>query len=123
MAYTETLFIYKDTYLLCKLLLQYSKNVSRIIRYGAYEIAISKACMALDVVRRINEIFENREENLHEYILLMSEVKSRINLFTDADFLPVKTATNLNHQVDKVLKEAYGWRKTERNRKGENRGV
>lgn len=37
MAYTETLFIYKDTYLLCKLLLKYSKNVSRIIRYGAYE--------------------------------------------------------------------------------------
>lgn len=57
MAYTETLFIYKDTYLLCKLLLQYSKNVSRIIRYGAYEIAISKACMALDVVRRINSLF------------------------------------------------------------------
>lgn len=73
MAYTETLFIYKDTYLLCKLLLQYSKNVSRIIRYGAYEIAISKACTALDVIRRINESFEHREENLHEYILLMSE--------------------------------------------------
>lgn len=75
MAYTETLFIYKDTYLLCKLLLQYSKNVSRIIRYGAYEIAISKACMALDVVRRINENFENREENLHEYILMVNTNK------------------------------------------------
>lgn len=46
MAYTETLFIYKDTYLLCKLLLQYSKNVSRIIRYGAYETMTSKACTA-----------------------------------------------------------------------------
>ena len=44
MAYTETLFIYKDTYLLCKLLLKYSKNVSRIIRYGAYETMTSKAC-------------------------------------------------------------------------------
>lgn len=123
MAYTETLFIYKDTYLLCKLLLKYSKNVSRIIRYGAYETMTSKACTALDLVRRINESFEGREENLHEFILLMSEVKSRINLFTDADFLPVKTATNLNYQVDKVLKEAYGWQKAERNRRGESRGA
>lgn len=76
MAYTETLFIYKDTYLLCKLLLQYSKNVSRIIRYGTYETMTSKACTALDLVRRINESFEGREENLHEYILLMSEAYS-----------------------------------------------
>ena len=120
MAQAETLYIYKDTYTLCKLLLIYSKNISRIVRYGAYETTISKACVALDLVRRINESFEGREVNLHEYILLMSEVKSRINLFTDAQFLPVKTATNLNYQVDKVMKEAYGWLKSERNRKGEN---
>ena len=120
MAQAETLYIYKDTYTLCKLLLTYSKNISRIVRYGAYETTISKACVALDLVRRINESFEGREVNLHEYILLMSEVKSRINLFTDAQFLPVKTATNLNYQVDKVMKEAYGWLKSERNRKGEN---
>lgn len=123
MAQAETLYIYKDTYTLCKLLLTYSKNISRIVRYGAYETTISKACVALDLVRRINESFEGREVNLHEYILLMSEVKSRINLFTDAQFLPVKTATNLNYQVDKVMKEAYGWLKSEKNRKGESHGV
>lgn len=123
MAQAETLYIYKDTYTLCKLLLTYSKNISRIVRYGAYEATISKACVALDLVRRVNESFEGREANLHEFILLMSEVKSRINLFTDAQFLPVKTATNLNYQVDKVMKEAYGWLKSERNRKGESHGV
>ena len=38
MAYTETLFIYKDTYLLCKLLLKYSKNVSRIKIKNKYKL-------------------------------------------------------------------------------------
>lgn len=38
MAYTETLFIYKDTYLLCKLLLKYSKNVSLIAYRTSYNI-------------------------------------------------------------------------------------
>lgn len=118
MAYTETLYIYNDTFNLCKLLLEYSKNVSRIIRYGVYEVTISKACTALDLIRRINESFEHREENLHEYILLMSEVKSRITLFTESNFLGKKAATNLNYQVEKVAREAYGWLKSERNRKG-----
>ena len=121
MALTETLQIYKDTFDLCKILLIYSKNVSRIIRYGTYEATISKACTALDLIRRINESWDGREENLHEYILLVSEVKSRISLFAMSEFLSVKAATNLTYKVDKVLKQAQGWRKTEQKRKGESR--
>lgn len=123
MAYTETLQIYKDTFDLCKLLLMYSKNISRIIRYGSYEETISKACTALDLIRRINESFEGREENLHEYILLLSEVKSRISLFAEAEFLTNKNATNLMYKTDKALRQAHGWQKAEKKRKGESRGV
>ena len=121
MALTEDLFIYKDTLLLCKILLKYSNSVSRIVRFTTYNEAVAKSCTALDLVRRINESWENREERMHDYILLMSEVKSRINLLTDAEFLNKKQATNLNMMSDKVLKEVYGWRKSERRRKGGNR--
>lgn len=38
MAFTENLFIYKDTLLLCKILLKYSKTVSKIVRYNTYNI-------------------------------------------------------------------------------------
>lgn len=120
MALTENLFIYKDTLVLCKILLQYSKTVSKIVRYSTYSEAVSKACAALDMIRRINESWTERGERIHEYILLMSEVKSRINLLTDAEFLNKKQATNLNMMSDKVLKEVYGWRKSEQKRKGEN---
>lgn len=120
MAYTENLQIYKDTFTLCKLLLNYSKTISKIVRYGQFEVAISKACTALDLVRRINSSFEDRERNLNEFILCLSEVKSRITLFSEAQFLSVKAATNLNYVVDKVLQEGYGWLKSTRNRKGES---
>lgn len=120
MAYTENLQIYKDTFTLCKLLLNYSKTVSKIVRYGQFEVAIGKACTALDLVRRINSSFEDRERNLNEFILCLSEVKSRITLFAEAQFLSVKAATNLNYVVDKVLQEGYGWLKSTRNRKGES---
>ena len=121
MALTENLFIYKDTLVLCKILLKYSKTVSKIVRYSTYSEAVSKACAALDMIRRINESWTEREERIHEYILLMSEVNSRINLLTDAEFLNRKQATNLNHLSEKVLREAYGWQKAEQKRKGESR--
>lgn len=120
MAYTENLQIYKDTFTLCKLLLNYSKTISKIVRYGQFEVAIGRACTALDLVRRINSSFEDRERNLNEFILCLSEVKSRITLFAEAQFLSVKAATNLNYVVGKVLQEGYGWLKSTRNRKGES---
>ena len=119
MALTENLLIYKDTLVLCKILLKYSKTVSKIVRYSTYNEAVSKACAALDMIRRINESWTEREDRIHEYILLMSEVNSRINLLTDAEFLNKKQATNLNHLSEKVLREAYGWQKAEQKRKGE----
>lgn len=120
MAYTENLQIYKDTFTLCKLLLNYSKTISKIVRYGQFEVAMGRACTALDLVRRINSSFEDRERNLNEFILCLSEVKSRITLFAEAQFLSVKAATNLNYAVDKVLQEGHGWLKSTRNRKGES---
>lgn len=117
MAFTEDLFIYKDTLLLCKILLKYSNSVSRTVRFTTYNEAVVKSCTALDLVRRINESWENREERMHDYILLMSEVKSRISLLTDSEFLNKKQATNLNHLAEKVLREAYGWQKAEQKRK------
>ena len=71
MALTENLFIYKDTLVLCKILLKYSKTVSKIVRYSTYNEAVSKACAALDMIRRINESWTERDERIHEYILLM----------------------------------------------------
>lgn len=120
MELTEDLYIYKDTLLLCKILLKYSNSVSRTVRFTTYNESVVKSCTALDLIRRINESWENREERMHEYILLMSEVKSRITLLTDAEFLNKKQATNLNMMSDKVMMEVYGWRKSERKRKGEN---
>lgn len=68
MALTENLFIYKDTLVLCKILLKYSKTVSKIVRYSTYNEAVSKACAALDMIRRINESWTERDEHIHEYI-------------------------------------------------------
>lgn len=40
MAYSEDLHIYRDTFLLCKLLMGYSKHVTKMIRFGQYEACV-----------------------------------------------------------------------------------
>ena len=118
MAYTEDLYIFKDTQTLCEKLMSYSKNVTKFIRYGEYSVAIGKACAAMDLVREINSSFEGRVEGIDRYILLVAEVKSRITLFAHSGYLPPKQATNLDYLCVKVMKEAYGWLKAEKKRKG-----
>lgn len=120
MAYSEELYIYKETHKLCKLLLDYSKNVSKVVRFEHYGVAIDKACAALDLVRRINSSFEERERNLREFILLLSEIRSRITLFAESQYINVKQATNLTYQIEKVMKDGYGWLRSEKKRKGES---
>ena len=65
MALTKDLAIYKDNYTLCKDLLEYMKNVSKILRYGEYNVCLSKAFECLDLLRRINSDFNTRIPFLH----------------------------------------------------------
>ncbi len=118
MAYTEDLYIFKDTQTLCEKLLGYSQNVTKFVRYGEYSVAISKACTAMDLIREINSSFDGRVEGIKRYILFISEVKSRISLFAKAGYLPLKQATNLDYLCEKVSKQASGWLRKERERKG-----
>ena len=46
----EGVGIYKDTRLLCKLLLEYGRNVSKVVRFGIYERMTEKSARALDLV-------------------------------------------------------------------------
>ena len=118
--YAENLQIFKDTLILCKKLMGGSKNVPKLIRFGQYEVAISKACQALDLIRRINSSFEYREYYLNEFIMLIADVSARIMLFDDAKFIGNKFATELNNQLKEISAMAYGWLNSERKRKGES---
>lgn len=118
--YAENLQIFKDTLILCKKLMGGSKNVPKLIRFGQYGVAISKSCQALDLIRRINSSFEYREYYLNEFVMLIADVSARIMLFSDAKFIGVKFATELNNQINKVSAMAYGWLNSECKRKGES---
>ena len=111
MALTKDLAIYKDNYTLCKVLLEYMKNVSKILRYGEYNVCLSKAFECLDLLRRINSDFNTRIPFLHQYILLLDDIYNRVSLFVEAKFINIKKGTNIIYLVDSVQKQATGWLK------------
>ena len=111
MALTKDLDIYKDNYTLCKVLLEYMKNVSKILRYGEYNICLSKAFECLDLLRRINSDFNTRIPFLHQYILLLDDIYNRVSLFVEAQFINIKKGTNIIYLVDSLQKQATGWLK------------
>lgn len=111
MALTKDLAIYKDNYTLCKVLLEYMKNVSKILRYGEYNICLSRAFECLDLLRRINSDFNTRIPFLHQYILLLDDIYNRVSLFVEAKFINIKKGTNIIYLVDSLQKQATGWLK------------
>lgn len=104
--------IYKDTYTLCKVLLIYNDKIPRSIRYGEYETSIKYAFHALDLIYKCNSNVQKRFVYLNEFIYYIEGVKNRIQLFADTKKMTIKQATNIVFLSNKVLKQAYGWRKT-----------
>lgn len=108
---SEELDIFKDTRLLCKLLLDYGKNVSKIVRYSIYNNLISKAARALDLIFLANSSIAKRVEYLDEYIMLVREIRTFIGMFYELAYLDVRKSTNLTSLMDRLLQRAYGWRR------------
>lgn len=108
----EGLGIYKDTRLLCKRVLEYGRNVSKVVRFGIYERMTEKSARALDLVYLANGSMARRVEYIDEYIMIIREIRTFVGIFDELAYLDVRKATNLTKLTDRLLQFAYGWRRS-----------
>lgn len=108
---SEELQIYKDTHLLCELLLRYQEHIPRQLRYGEYGKAISLAFEALDLIYLCNADKERRVALLNTLISKVGGVRDRVQLFALARQMQTRQAANTAVVCERVLKQARGWRK------------
>ena len=116
---SEDLQIYRDTYELCRLMYAYMKDVEKSARYGEYGRAVSMALEALDQIYVANVDRQGRTAALTRYLQLIGGVRSRVRLFRELKVLPVNREVNLMYLLDKVQKQAIGWRNASH---GQSRG-
>ena len=107
---TENTRIYRDTYDLAELLLEYSNHVNKLVRYGIFADCINKTCEAVDLIYRANILTEERATALTEYLMLIGGVKTRIRLLSESGYLTTKQHSRLMLIVGKLLKQASAWR-------------
>ena len=112
MALAESLNIYKDTTILCKEFLRLGMKINKSIRFSQFKTTVDKTFEALDLIRIANTNMDNRALHLKDFIRLISEVKSRILIFTDLEFISPKQSTHIDKLITKILKQAMGWLKS-----------
>lgn len=107
---TENLTIYRDTFELCRMMMLYMNDVPRSHRFGEYGRAVSMALDALDMIYVANSSIEERPAALARYLRIIGGVRSRVRLFTEARVLPPKRSVNLMTLIERVSRQATGWR-------------
>lgn len=107
---SEDLQIYRDTYELCRQLYGQMNDVQKHARYGEYGHAVSMAFEALDLIYVANSDQQGRTAALARYLQLIGGIKSRVRLFRELKVIPIKRSVNLMFLIDKVQKQATGWR-------------
>lgn len=115
---SEQLQIYRDTFKLCQALLSYNNNISKTVRYGMYADCLSMSCEALDCIYVANSDVSKRYEALGRYICLIGGVRSRIRLLSENEkwrYLSVRQQHTLMLILDKVNRQAIGWRNSAQN--------
>ena len=116
---SEDLQIYRDTFELCKLMHTYSGNVPKSVRYGEYGRAMSMSLDALDMIYVANSDKDRRPAALTRYLQFIGGVRSRIRLIKELRLISVRQSVNLLYLIDKVQRQAIGWR----NSHGQSRGA
>lgn len=110
---SEQLQIYRDTYELAKAMYGYYNNVPKALRYGEYGHALSMTLDALDMIYVANSDVAERYWALTRYLQLAGGVRARIRLFGELQYLSPKQSTYLLRIIEKVQKQATGWRNSQ----------
>ena len=117
---TENLQIYRDMFELAKLLLIYQPCIPKVVRYGEYGKAISLACEAMDYIYIANSEKVERLWALTRLLQDIGGVRSRVRLLGESRYLSPRQSVNLMHILDKVGRQATGWRNSS---KSQSRGA
>ena len=107
---SEHLQIYRDTYELAKELMEYSSRVPKPIRFGEYGRAVSMSLDALDAIYVANSDTKERPAALTRILQLLGGVRSRVRLLSELGYVPPRKQTHLMLVLDKISKQALGWR-------------
>lgn len=121
---SEELQIFKATSDTVQLLLGYTKNVSREIKYAEWTDIRQKVWCSMDLIYVINSEHDPYRSVLliNEYLGYMYGAANRIRLLSEEGYIPVKFKTRMLIKIEECTRQGIGWRNYFE-RKCQNQGV
>lgn len=108
----EELKIYRTTRDALALMLGYTRNVSREVKFAEWADARKAMNDALDIIFIINSEtrYGERARLTQQYLYHIYQVRNRIRLLAENDYLTVKFKTRLLLKLEECSKQGVGWR-------------
>jgi len=108
----EKLEIFKTTRQLVGLLLGYTKNINREVKYAEWSDARRLANEALDMVFVVNSEMDNMESArlCQIYLSKLYGVQNRIRLLAENGYLGIKFKTVVILKLEECSRQGIGWR-------------
>ena len=117
----QELEIYKSTRRLITIMLSYTRNVSKDVKYAEWTVIRQMVFESMDVIYLANSESDAglAAKCLDRYLALMFGVQTRVRVLAETEYLRTSFKTRVIEQVDECQKQATAWRKYFR-RKSQN---
>lgn len=108
----ENLKIFKATREAFGIMLGYTKNVSREVKFAEWADARKAMNDALDIIFVINSETDYTESArlVQQYLFHIYQVRNRIRLLAENGYLSVKFKTTMILKLEECSKQGVGWR-------------
>ena len=105
--------VYRDLYHLNVSLLNIIENIPKIHRHTLGNRIVDTGLSSLQLLQRAYDATSHLER-LHEISSLFSEIETLstyLRIANESKIIPLKKATNLFTQLDKIKRQLVGWKK------------
>lgn len=109
---SEELPIYKDTYDLVYLFIDYTGKFPKRFKYTLGERLLTKALNLFTYIQKANRFKENRTKHLEDFLVDFADVKTIVRFCNELHIFSIIQEAEVSRLMVKIEKQAISWKKT-----------
>lgn len=109
---SEELPIYKDTYDLVHLFLNYTGTFPKRFKYTLGERLVTKSLDLFTCIQKANRFKENRAKHLEDFLVNFADVKTIVRFCNELRIFSIAQEAETSRLMVIIEKQAISWKKT-----------
>ena len=109
---SEELPIYKDTYDLVRLFIDYTGQFPKRFKYTLGERLLTKSLNLFTHIQKANRFKENRAKHLDDFLVDFADVKTIVRFCNELRIFSIRQEADSTKLMISIEKQAISWKKT-----------